>query len=68
MTQEQLKELWRHKDKVILYLLTRQESVLVSGEYIGDVLALQCQGLITSEPEGGKLRVRRKEASPCPTN
>lgn len=48
--------------KLILKLLQERDFVLVSGAYIGHVLALQVQGLVTSKPIGeGKLEVKRRE-------
>ena len=43
----------------ILASLEREQSIIVHGKYIGDVLSLQMQGLVTHEVEGDKLRVRR---------
>lgn len=31
------------------------------GDYLGDVLSLQCQGLITSRIEGNQLQVRTRD-------
>lgn len=51
--------------KTIMRLLEREESLTVHGAYIGDVLALQVQGLVTvrlieAGVGNGKLEVRKK--------
>ena len=54
-----------HVQAAILDALEDRESILVHGGYIGDVLALQSRGLITSgRVEGGGqlvVRLRREE-------
>lgn len=63
-TAERTRYLWQHPMDLMLYLLTKESSVLVAGVYLADVLALQCEtGLITHRREGDHLRVRRRERS-----
>jgi hypothetical protein len=54
-----------HIQAAILDALEDRESILVHGGYIGDVLALQSRGLVTSgRVEGGGqlvVRLRREE-------
>lgn len=46
--------------QIILDALKHRDCVLVSGDYIGDVLSLQAQGLVTSRiTDDIKLEVRR---------
>ena len=59
MTTDTYKAVLANPSAAILALLTERESVLVSGAYVGHVLALQCRGLVTSKREGHKLRITR---------